>query len=91
MPTVTFEPAPVMTDGAPQPGRLVMADGALVAVLVPVDGQAAGGVAGWFVEAGFGPCGNVFTTAPGVFPTLEDVTAWVRDCLGARLGRAAEA
>jgi hypothetical protein len=78
MPTVTFEPAPVMTDGAPQPGRLVMADGALV-VLMPAGGEVAN--PGWLVEAGFGPCGTLFTTMPEAFRTLGEVEIWVRACL----------
>ena len=73
---VTWQPIRVETGTSEEDGRLVLADGKLVAVLVRLSdeypqpdlhGQ-------WFVEAGFGP---IFQKHE-VFSTFEDAVAWIR-------------
>jgi hypothetical protein len=73
---VTWQPIRVETGTSEEDGRLVLADGKLIAVLVclsdehpqpELHGQ-------WFVEAGFGP---IFQKHE-VFSTLEDAVAWIR-------------
>jgi hypothetical protein len=82
MPDITLHPLPVRTDGGSHEGRLVLADGSLVAVFVKVSAEETAGdgahAGGWFLEAGFGPCGSLMTVSQPVFATLEDAVAWVR-------------
>jgi len=73
-----------MTDGGSQEGRLVLSHGRLVAVFVKVTlEEIAGGdhAEGWFLEAGFGPCGSLVTVRPPVFPSLDEATRWVQQRL----------
>ena len=92
MPDIVLQPISVLTDGGSQEGRLVFAGEDLVAVLVRVTArETAGGEPhgeGWFLEAGFGPCGSVMTVAPPVFATLNEALRWIRGKLGARLSSA---
>jgi hypothetical protein len=89
MPDVTLQPVSVMSDGGSHEGRLVFADADLVAVFARVSAEETAGngrqAGGWFLEAGFGPCGALMTVTPPVFPTLEDAAQWVRARLGAGL------
>lgn len=80
---VTWQPIRVETGSSEEDGRLVLADGKLVAVLVhlssehpqsKLQGQ-------WFVEAGFGPIFEKYEA----FPTFEDAVAWVRQTVEDRL------
>jgi hypothetical protein len=75
----------VMIDGGSHEGRLVLADGSLVAVFARVTrAETAGGegqAGDWFLEAGFGPCGTVVSVRPPVFATLDEAVAWVRSRL----------
>ena len=89
MPDITLQPMSVMSDGGSHEGRLVLADGDLVAVFawVTVE-ETAGGegqAEGWYLEAGFGPCGNAMSVTPPVFATLDEAMAWVRATLEAGL------
>jgi len=72
-----LQPIQVHTGSSDEDGRLVLAEGRLVAVLVRLADQAAhqGLVGAWFLEAGFGPCAA--TTAP-LFQNLEAAEDWVR-------------
>lgn len=75
-PRITLQPTPVMTGSDDREGRLVLADGRLVAVLVRLTDEIHQGERGkWFVEAGFGPCR---TAMPPVFGDLDEAEAWVR-------------
>ena len=89
MPDVTLQPVSVMSDGGSHEGRLVFADADLVAVFARVSAEETAGngrrAGGWFLEAGFGPCGALMTVTPPVFLTLEDAAQWVRARLGAGL------
>jgi hypothetical protein len=80
---LTLQPMPVLSDGGPHEGQLVLTEDGLVAVFARVtpeetvggDGQGEG----WFLEAGFGPCGELMSVRPPVFATLEEALAWVQE------------
>jgi hypothetical protein len=81
---ITLQPIAVITDGGSQDGRLVLADGQLAAVVARVSGEDTAGeeyAEGWFMEAGFGPCGRLSAVQPPVFPSLDEATRWVRERL----------
>jgi len=81
MAELILESMPVNTGSHDDDGRLVLADGRLVAVLVRLADQAHAEQSGaWFLEAGFGPC--ACAQFP-VFDTLEIARNWVRRQLGA--------
>ena len=84
---ITLQPISVMTDGGGSEGRMIFADGLLVAVLSQVTAEEAlgeqGQVNGWFLEAGFGPCGVLMSVTPPVFSDVEQAVAWVRTRLEA--------
>jgi hypothetical protein len=74
---VTFQPIPVLINShGNNEGRLVLADGQLVAVLVRLDGDvdAAELKGSWFLESGTGHCSVV---DPPLFPDLADARSWV--------------
>jgi hypothetical protein len=68
---------PIMVDtGSPdQEGRLVLANGLLIAVLVRLDTPDHEQGGGWFVEATFGRLQGLF---PPIFDNLEVATRWLR-------------
>lgn len=69
----------VNTKSADKEGRLVLAGGELVAVLVRLDGREHGKLCGcWLLEAGFGPCAAV---PAKVFAGLEDAKEWITNQL----------
>jgi hypothetical protein len=79
-PDLLLQPMPVHTGSGDEDGRLVLADGRLVAVLVRL-GEASHGdmVGAWFLEVGFGPCAH----APArLFKTLDIAQNWIRGQLG---------
>ena len=77
LPTITLQPVNVMTGSHDQDGRLVFADGQLVAVLVQLDNVVHGDErGGWFLEVGFGPCSR---SSQPVFEGLEEALAWVQE------------
>lgn len=70
----------VLVDGGSSDGRLVMAQGKLAAVLVRVTAEEVSDTAtqgGWFLEAGFGPCGILKVPPPEIFPTEDDALRWI--------------
>jgi len=73
---VGFRPTTVSMDGGPCEARLAFSDGALVAVFTRVPAEAPEHQ-GWFREAGFGPCSDLFTVPPGIFPTLDHARDWI--------------
>ena len=89
---MSLQPIRVRTDGGSQEGRLVLADGVLVAVFVRVSPEEIAGddhhLAGWFLEAGFGPCGSLATIPPPVFDSLEEAQVWVCERLDAGIASA---
>ncbi len=89
MPDITLQPMSVMIDGGAHDGQVVLSVGHLVAVLSGVTREeTAGGsgqAEGWFLEAGFGPCGPLASVRPPVFAELEEAIAWVRNRLDAEL------
>ena len=92
MPEITLQSISVMANGGGHEGRLILADGQLVAVLSRVTAEeTAGGpgkATGWFLEAGFGPCGPLMSVGPPVFASLEEAVEWVRARLEARFSSA---
>jgi hypothetical protein len=85
MPNINLQPVSVRSDGGSHEGRLVFSGADLVAVFAKVSAEeTAGGrdeAGGWFLEAGFGPCGTLMTLSPHVFPTLEEAMVWVHERL----------
>jgi hypothetical protein len=89
MRNITLQSISVLADGGPHDGHLVLADGHLAAVLARVTAEeTAGGrgqPTGWFLEAGFGPCGSLMSVRPPVFASLDQALEWVRARLDAGL------
>lgn len=74
-------PVTVRVDGGSSEGKLVLAEGSLVAVLVKVSAADRGDAAkigGWFLEAGFGPCGTLSAPSPEVFGTVGEAVEWIQ-------------
>ncbi len=82
---LTIQAMSVMTDGGAREGTLVLAGGHLVAVFSTVTLEETSGgkdpTGGWFLEAGFGPCGVLQTTRPPVFEGSQAALAWVGQML----------
>ena len=74
--SLSLSPIPVLLNGHANEGRLVLADGQLVAVLVRLDGDVdAVQLKGtWFLESGMGACSVV---DPPVFRDLAEASSWV--------------
>lgn len=74
-PELLIQPMRVATRSADEDGRLVLADGRLVAILVRLADAAHAGMAGsWFLEIGFGPC---TTATHPVFRDLDAAQDWI--------------
>ena len=74
----------VLVDGGSSDGRLVMVGGKLAAVLVRVTAAEISDIAtegGWFLEAGFGPCGVLRSAPPDVFRSEGEALLWVEQQL----------
>ena len=79
-PKIELQPIRVMTDSDDREGLLVTIDAYLVAVLVRLDSPAHGEQrGGWFLEAGFGPCGG---PSKPVFDQLEEAQDWIATRVG---------
>ena len=73
-------PVEVLTDGGSSGGKLVLVEGKLAAVLIevrPEETGDSGSPGGWYVEAGFGPCGILMTLPPRVFPDEAEAMEWI--------------
>ena len=75
---VVLQSIAVDTGSADQDGRLVIANGKLIAVLVHVGDPEHEIVGGWFLEVGLG---RLHGLRPATFATLEDATRWLRQRL----------
>lgn len=78
-------PLKILTDGGSSEGKLVLAGGMLAAVLIYVGAGETGEQdleGGWYVEAGFGPCGILMTLPPQVFAEETEALEWIRHQLG---------
>ena len=65
----------VATGAIPDEGRLVYADGALIAVLIKLEADLAAQARGvWYLEAAFGPVDHFHHP---VFETIQDSLAWI--------------
>jgi hypothetical protein len=89
MTDIVFQKIDVLTDGGSQEGRLALADGELVAVLVHV-GMADtvsgnGACEGWYREAGFGPCSDLVARRPPIFDSLDTAATWIGERMKAGL------
>lgn len=70
----------VLTDGGSRDGLLVLAEGKLAAVLIQIGADETGvpgSQGGWYLEAGFGPCGILMTLPPDVFSQEREALDWV--------------
>lgn len=75
MSILVMKPVAIDTGSDDQDGRLVLADGRLVAVLVRLADLSHADQAGhWFLEAGFGRCAS---TLPPVFDSLDAARDWL--------------
>ncbi|MCJ2117274.1 hypothetical protein MKK65_12000 [Methylobacterium sp. J-001] len=72
---VVLQPIPVDTDSPDREGRLVIANGLLVAVLVRLAEPEHDDVGSWFIEVGFG---RLQGRKARTFLSLEDATRWLR-------------
>ena len=72
---VVLQPIAVDTDSPDRDGRLVIANGLLVAVLVRLAEPEHDNVGSWFFEVGFGRLQG--RKAP-TFQNLEEATRWLR-------------
>lgn len=75
---VEFHIIRLFVDDRLRTGRSVYLGGALIGVLIPVtaDEQGDGGAGGWYLEAGFGPCGPMNVSTPPTFADLDQAAAW---------------
>jgi hypothetical protein len=78
---VVLQPIAVDTSSADRDGRLVLANGMLVGVLVHLDSPEHESNGGWFLEVGLG---RLYGLRPPPFNTLEDATRWMRQRLKPR-------
>ena len=72
---VVLTPIKVDTASPDSDGRLVMANGMLVAILIHLDAPDHENMGSWFLEAGFGRLQRLRSPT---FDTLEQATRWVR-------------
>jgi hypothetical protein len=75
---VVLQPIRVDTDSSDQEGRLVLANGLLVGVLVRLDEAEHERAGQWFLEVGLGALQGL--NAP-TFASLPDATRWLRQNL----------
>lgn len=77
--SITFVEMPLVATNLDDEGVLVLENGRLAAVVSRLSDPEHGSAQGqWFVEAGFGQCAKQMPP----FQSLEEVAAWVADCLG---------
>ncbi len=71
---IVFQPIRVDTSSQDEEGRLILADGRLVGVLVKLDGVEQGDLRGaWSLEAAFGPLEGCL---PEPFSDLDQARVW---------------
>ena len=75
---LVLQPIQVDTASPDREGRLVLANGLLVAVLVRLDDSEHENAGGWFVEVAFGRLHGLRVPP---FDTLEMATRWLRQQL----------
>ncbi len=82
---ITLQPMPVLAEGYDLEGRLVLANGMLVAVIVHLDrSEYDPEIRGrWHLEAGFGKC-NVSPCRTPLWNDPGDAVSWVREKLAHR-------
>jgi hypothetical protein len=72
---VVMQPVRVDTDSVDEEGRLVFADGLLVAILVQLQDSDHERAGQWFLEVGLGSLQGV---AAPTFASLPEATRWIR-------------
>jgi len=85
MSEIVFQRIDVWTDGGALDGRLALSGGQLVAVFVHVTPEETANGAGWYREAGFGPCSDLVVENPPVFESLEKAADWINERIQAGL------
>lgn len=78
---IILQPVTLDTGSSDQEGRLVLANGRVVAILVRLDAPEHEGIEGWFLEVGLGRLRGL---RPAPFDSLEAATRWVRQHLKPR-------
>lgn len=75
---VGFHIVRLFVDDSARTGRSVYSGGALIGLLIPVTAEERGdgGVGGWYLEAGFGPCSLMNVGKPPIFADLDEAAAW---------------
>lgn len=76
---LAFLATQVSVAGGDRVGRSIFFDGKLVGILIPVTAEETrdGGSGGWYLEAGFGPCGPMAVPTPPPFADLDRAAQWV--------------
>ena len=76
---IELRPVTVLAGKSGSSGQLVFWHGSLAAVIAEIGGSDddGDGPQGWFLEAGFGRCGFVYSPLPPVFSTLEAAVDWI--------------
>jgi hypothetical protein len=75
---IILQPVTLDTGSSDQDGRLVLANGRVVAILVRLDASRHEGMEGWFLEVGLG---HLRDLRPAPFDSLEAATRWLRQHL----------
>ncbi len=72
---IVLQPVTLDTGSSDRDGRLVLANGRLIAILVRLDASDHEGIEGWFLEVGLGRLRDL---RPAPFGSLEAATRWLR-------------
>ena len=73
--TLSLQPVRIRTESSDEEGRLVMAEGFLVAILIQLSADHGTEAGYWFLEVGFG---RLQGQRVPTFPTLDDASRWLR-------------
>ena len=79
--TLSLQPVRIRTESSDEEGRLVMAEGFLVAILIQLSADHGTEAGYWFLEVGFGNLGH---PRPAPFPDLPAALDWITTQAGQR-------
>ncbi|KQP38320.1 hypothetical protein ASF49_04745 [Methylobacterium sp. Leaf104] len=72
--TLSLQPVRIRTESSDEEGRLVLAEGILVAILVRLSSDHGAEAGCWFLEVGFGRLGS---PRPAPFLDLAEALTWI--------------